>query len=107
MDNSYPHLKQGRSEQADQRAHRHRRDDLIRILGVPEARQVNSPEEKAPLPSAWAWVFVWIGVVSLVAAGFGLGWLIGRIDFRALLDLLAPTAAQVRDTGWIAISEQL
>ncbi|MFG6083812.1 hypothetical protein ACEUZ9_000044 [Paracoccus litorisediminis] len=107
MDSSYPHLKRIPSELADQRAPRHRRNDLMRILGVPEARQVEPPDDLDDLPIAWAWVFVWIGVVALAAAGFGLGWLIGKLDALALLDLLAPTAAQARDTGWIAISEGL
>ena len=107
MDSSYPHLKRIPSELAEQRVQRHRRDDLIRILGVPEARLVEPPADLDDLPIVWAWVFVWIGGVALAAAGFGLGWLIGHFDAQALLGLLAPTAAQARDTGWVAMSEGL
>ena len=85
-----------------------RRDDMIRILGIPEARQVAPPEEYPDgLPVAWAWVFVWIGVVALAAAGWCLGWLIGQADWGTLLDSLVPTAAQARDKGWVTISEGL
>jgi len=86
----------------------HRRDDLIRILGVPEARQFDPQGyDEDRKPWAWAGVFLWLGIIALVVAGFALGLLIGQVDTSAALDLLAPTAAQARDAGWVAISEGL
>jgi len=108
MDTSYPHIKRPRS--ALDRPHPyHRRDDLIRILGVPEARQFDPQDDEAEGRKPWAWVgvFLWLGIVALVLAGFALGLLIGRIDASAALDFLAPTAAQARDAGWVAIAEGL
>lgn len=43
------------------------------------------------------------GAITLGAAL--LVWLIGNIDWQAAQDFAAPTAAQARDAGWVAISE--
>jgi len=108
LDTSYPHIKSPPSALDRPRPY-HRRDDLIRILGVPEARQSNpwEDDDEDSKPWAWAGVFLWLGIVALVALGFALGLMIGRIDDSAVLDFLAPTAAQARDTGWAAIAEGL
>jgi len=105
---TYPHLKRAPSALEEPRSY-HRRDDLIRILGVPEARQFDpwNDDDEGRKPWAWAGVFLWLGIVMLVAAGFVLGLLIGQIDPSAALDFLAPTAAQARDAGWVAIAEGL
>jgi len=81
----------------------------MRILGVPEARQFEpwNDDDAGRKPWAWAGVFLWLGIVVLVAAGFALGLLIGQADVSAALDLIAPTAAQAQDAGWVAISEGL
>lgn len=107
MDTSYPHI-QSPTSAPDARRPYHRRDDLIRILGVPEARQINpQDDDEGRKPWAWAGVFLWLGMLALVVVGFALGLLIGRIDTSAPLDFLAPTAAQARDAGWVAIAEGL
>ena len=50
-------------------------------------------------------VFLWCGVVVLVGLGVLIGLWLGSLDRQALLDLVAPTAAQARDAGWVALSE--
>lgn len=52
-----------------------------------------------------------VGVMCTVAIAvvlvLGL-WLIGRaINWTLVMDIIAPTAAQARDTGWTAITERL
>ncbi|REF69619.1 hypothetical protein [Paracoccus versutus] len=48
--------------------------------------------------SMLAGVAITLGAALLV-------WLIGHIDWQAAQDFAAPTAAQARDAGWVAISE--
>lgn len=59
------------------------------------------------LPWAWAVFFISIGIVLLVLIGFILGQLLGLLDWRSVADFIAPTAAQARDTGWVALTEGL
>ena len=42
---------------------------------------------------------------SLIVAGLGLWLLVRSVDQSALLDFMAPTAAQARDLGWLALTE--
>ena len=63
---------------------------------------VATPERR---PVAWAIAFTWVAIVLLTLAGFALGSVIGRVDWSGALDFVAPTAAQVRDGGWVALSE--
>lgn len=63
---------------------------------------VATPERR---PVAWAIAFVWVAIVLLTLAGFALGRAIGHVDWSSVLDFLAPTAAQVRDGSWVALSE--
>lgn len=79
-------------------------DNTIRIHGVPEVMDSGSAERS---PDAWAAVFVWVGAVVLILLGFALGWIIGTLDTRAVLDLLSPTAVQAREAGWVSLSEGL
>ena len=58
-------------------------------------------------PVTWAAVIVWAIIAALAILGFLLGWLIGSTGFPALLDFIAPTAAQARQLGWVAISEAM
>ncbi|ARC37552.1 hypothetical protein A6J80_15315 [Paracoccus yeei] len=43
--------------------------------------------------------------ILFVAAGLGLWLVVRSVDQSALLDFLAPTAAQARDLGWLALTE--
>ncbi|WP_287882707.1 MULTISPECIES: hypothetical protein [Paracoccus] len=77
--------------------------DPFVIYGVPEADGPGSGRR----PIAWGAVFIWIWVVAVVLFGLGLGWMIGQLDGKAMLDLLSPTAVQAREAGWVSISEGL
>lgn len=47
-----------------------------------------------------------LAVIFLVMAAVFAAWLLLRdIDWRAVIDFVAPTAAQARDAGWVALSE--
>ncbi len=84
--------------------HDHAPDDLVRIHGVPEAGLGwGEPDQRRPV--SWAVVFVWLGAVLLVILGVGIGVLLGQIDWGAVLDVVAPTAVQAREAGWVALSE--
>ena len=41
----------------------------------------------------------------ITLGGAAMIWLIGHFDWQAAQDFAAPTAAQARDAGWVAISE--
>lgn len=75
------------------------RDQLVADMTAEE------DQDRDRTPFAWALVFLWIGVVVLVGLGFTLGLWLGALDGQALLDFAAPTAAQARDAGWVALSE--
>lgn len=45
-------------------------------------------------------LMLWLG-----AAIVGAVWLFDQISWQGLADFIAPTAAQARDTGWVALSE--
>ncbi|UFS64371.1 hypothetical protein LO749_09340 [Paracoccus denitrificans] len=77
--------------------------DPFVIYGVPEAAGPGSGRR----PIAWGAVFIWIWVVAVVLFGLGLGWMIGQLDGKTMLDLLSPTAVQAREAGWVSISEGL
>ncbi len=77
--------------------------DPFVIYGVPEADGPGSGRR----PIAWGAVFIWIWVVAVVLFGLGLGWMIGQLDGKTMLDLLSPTAVQAREAGWVSISEGL
>lgn len=51
-------------------------------------------------------------IILIVAAvcltvGLTLGWLVWGSDPQAMIDFVAPTAAQAREQGWVNISERL
>lgn len=75
------------------------RDELVAAIAAEEG------QDQDRTPAAWAMVFLWIGVVVLVGLGVLIGLWLGSLDRQALLDLVAPTAAQARDAGWVALSE--
>lgn len=77
--------------------------DPFVIYGVPEADGPGSGRR----PIAWGAVFIWIWVVAVVLFGLGLGWMIGQLDGKTMLDLLSPTAVQAREVGWVSLSEGL
>ncbi|UFS65300.1 hypothetical protein LO749_01650 [Paracoccus denitrificans] len=77
--------------------------DPFVIYGVPEADGPGSGRR----PIAWGAVFIWIWVVAVVLFGLGLGWMIGQLDGKTMLDLLSPTAVQAREAGWVSLSEGL
>lgn len=41
----------------------------------------------------------------ITLGGAALIWLCSQVDWRAAQDFFAPTAAQARTTGWVALSE--
>lgn len=75
------------------------RDELVAAIAAEEG------QDSDRTPAAWAMVFLWCGVVVLVGMGVLIGLWLGSLDRQALLDLIAPTAAQARDVGWAALSE--
>lgn len=88
--------------------------DMLRIHGVPEAGPghragdmeavVFDDDDRQPI--AWGVVFLWLAIALVLLIGFVLGWLIGSIgSWTDARDFIAPTAAQARDLGWIALSE--
>lgn len=77
--------------------------DPFVIYGVPEADGPGSGRR----PIAWGAVFIWIWVVAVVLFGLGLGWMIGQLDGKTMLDLLSPTAVQAREAGWVSLSERV
>ncbi|WP_288951550.1 hypothetical protein [uncultured Paracoccus sp.] len=79
-------------------------DDIMCIYGIPEA---TIDDDAGRLPIAWVNLLIWLCVVVLVLIGFVLGWSAAAVDWRDVLDFIAPTAAQARDAGWVTISEAL
>jgi len=89
-------------------------DDVLRIHGVPEANLGFQVEDFAAgiwdederRPIAWGVVFLWLAIVLVLLVGFVFGWLIGSMwNWVEVADFVAPTAAQARDMGWVALSE--
>ena len=89
-------------------------DDMLRIQGVPEANLGFQVEDFAAgiwdqddrRPIAWGVVFLWLAIVLVLLVGFVFGWLIGSMwNWVEVADFVAPTAAQARDMGWVALSE--
>lgn len=89
-------------------------DGMLRIQGVPEAGPrfqiddfaMGMADEDDRQPIAWGVVFLWLAIALVLLIGFVFGWLIGSIGSWAdARDFIAPTAAQARDLGWVALSE--
>lgn len=58
-------------------------------------------EDRLPLTGVFLTAVFAVVVVAAI-------WLIGRaINWTLIMDIIAPTAAQARDTGWAAIAERL
>lgn len=88
-------------------------DDLIRIDGLPEMQgwypEMEPMARRLRTSCAACWT------ARLLLAGFVLFWIVviaGALwsalpDRTAVIDLIAPTAAQARETGWVAIMEGL
>lgn len=47
-----------------------------------------------------------IAIVCLTA-GFTTGWIVGKGNAQTIIDLIAPSAAQAREQGWVNISEKV
>lgn len=90
-----------------------RDDDLIRVDGLPEMQgwdpEVEPMAHRLRTSCAACWT------ARLLLAGFVIFWIIvaTALVWRAMperadiLDLIAPTAAQARNSGWVAIVEGL
>lgn len=94
--------------------HRHGRDDdLIRIDGLAEMQPWDPEVEPLTHRRRKSCAACWTG--RLLLAAIVIFWIIvaaalfwPALPERAdILDLIAPTAAQARDTGWVAIMEGL
>lgn len=87
--------------------------DLIRINGVPEMQgwdpEADPPDRRRRYSCAacWAGRLLLAGVVVFWAAIAATMLWPAMPEAAEVVDYLAPTAAQARDTGWIAIMEGL
>ncbi len=88
-------------------AHRRRGIPVIPFI----ADSPTSARQSGHLPMVWRIVLFWVGALlaALVALALALliGWAAGQVDGQAVQDFVSPTAAQARDTGWVALSEGL
>lgn len=53
------------------------------------------------------WAGALLGALVALALALLIGWAAGQVDGQAVQDFVSPTAAQARDTGWVALSEGL
>ncbi len=51
------------------------------------------------------WAGALLGALVALALALLIGWVAGQVDWQAVQDFVSPTAAQARDTGWVALSE--
>lgn len=53
----------------------------------------------------WGWIIMLTGLMLAAALWVMATWLITPVASQAFLDFIAPTAAQARDAGWVALAE--
>ena len=63
-----------------------------------------NPERK---PTAWAVILILGMATILLLVALAAVWATSAINWPALLDFIAPTAADARDNGWEAIVESM
>ncbi|WP_313352795.1 hypothetical protein [Paracoccus sp. (in: a-proteobacteria)] len=88
-------------------AHRRRGIPVIPLIADSKA----FARQSGHLSMIQVMVLFWICALLFALAALGMslliGWVSGQVDGQAVLDFVAPTAAQARDTGWVALSEGL
>lgn len=63
--------------------------------------------ERQSLPIVGLLTIAVIIAIVCLTAGFTTGWMVGKGQAQTIIDLIAPTAAQAREQGWVNISEKV